>query len=95
MSNTRFKNKNNSAKVLAVLRSSRYGDIAGCVVTSGSIHADRPVTLVRNGEVIGSDLAITTMKYNLESRTHADEEQEFGVTLNFGGDIHEDDVIEQ
>ena len=83
-----------SAEIREVFRSSRYGNIAGCMVTSGIVRRNAKARLVRDGAVAAENLTIASLRRFTEDATEVREGFECGLTLSNFNDIKIGDIIE-
>jgi translation initiation factor IF-2 len=83
-----------TAEVREVFRSSRFGNIAGCLVRSGLIRRNASARLVRDGVVVAENLRIDSLKRFKDDATEVREGYECGIGLGSFNDIKVDDVIE-
>ncbi len=83
-----------SAEIRDVFRSSKFGNIAGTLVTSGKIRRNSKARLVRDGTVVNGDLAIGSLRRFKDDATEVTEGYECGVGLGTFNDIRVGDVIE-
>jgi translation initiation factor IF-2 len=83
-----------SAEIRAVFRSSRFGNIAGCMVRSGVIRRNAKARLIRDGAVVADNLSIASLRREKDDATEVREGFECGLTLNGYNDVNVDDVIE-
>jgi translation initiation factor IF-2 len=83
-----------TAEVREVFRSSRFGNIAGCLVRSGTIVRNSKARLVRDGAVAADNLTIESLKRFKDDATEVREGFECGIGLGSFNDIKVDDVIE-
>jgi translation initiation factor IF-2 len=83
-----------SAEVRAVFRSSRFGNIAGCLVRSGTIRRNAKARLIRDGAVVADNVTIASLRREKDDATEVREGFECGLTLSNYNDIKVDDVIE-
>ena len=83
-----------TAEVREVFRSSRVGNIAGCLVRSGEIRRNTKARVLRGGVVIGDNLTIDSLKRFKDDATEVREGYECGIGLGSFNDIKVDDVIE-
>jgi translation initiation factor IF-2 len=83
-----------SAEVREVFRSSKFGNIAGCLVRSGVITRNARARLVRDGAVVRDSLAIESLRRFKDDVTEVREGYECGIGLGSFNDIKVDDVIE-
>lgn len=82
-----------TAKVLAVFRSSRLGNIAGSIVTDGVFKRNYLVKLKRNGEVLYSG-PIGSLKRMQDDVKEVKKDTECGILLSGFNEFKEEDVIE-
>ncbi|HEX6076048.1 MAG TPA: translation initiation factor IF-2 [Micromonosporaceae bacterium] len=83
-----------SAEIREVFRSSRFGNIAGCMVTSGVVRRNAKARLVRDGAVAAENLTVASLRRFTEDATEVREGFECGLTLGSFNDIKTGDVIE-
>ncbi|MGH3716472.1 MAG: translation initiation factor IF-2, partial [Micromonosporaceae bacterium] len=83
-----------SAEIREVFRSSRFGNIAGCMVTSGLIRRNAKARLVRDGNVVADNVTISSLRRFTDDATEVREGFECGLTLSNFNDIKVEDVIE-
>ncbi|MFZ0158103.1 MAG: translation initiation factor IF-2, partial [Kineosporiaceae bacterium] len=83
-----------TAEVREVFRSSKFGNIAGCLVRSGEIRRNSKARLLRDGVVVGDNLQIDSLKRFKDDATEVREGYECGIGLGSFNDIRVDDVIE-
>jgi translation initiation factor IF-2 len=83
-----------TAEVREVFRSSKFGNIAGCLVRSGTIVRNSSARLVRDGVVVAESLKIESLKRFKDDATEVREGFECGIGLGSYNDIKVDDVIE-
>jgi translation initiation factor IF-2 len=82
------------AEIRAIFRSSKIGNIAGCMVTSGTIRRNAKVRLLRDGAVVAERLDLGSLKREKDDVTEVREGFECGLVLKGFNDIKIDDVIE-
>ncbi|HEU5129863.1 MAG TPA: translation initiation factor IF-2 [Glycomyces sp.] len=82
-----------SAEIREVFRSSKFGNIAGCLVTKGSIKRNAKVRLVRDGGVV-AETTIDSLRRFKDDATEVREGYECGITLKNYNNIEEGDIIE-
>ncbi len=82
------------AEIRAIFRSSRIGNIAGCMVTSGVIRRNAKVRLIRDGAVVADQLDLTSLRREKDDATEVREGFECGLVLRGFNDIKEGDVVE-
>jgi translation initiation factor IF-2 len=83
-----------TAEIREVFRSSKVGNIAGCVVRSGTIVRNSKARLVRDGVVVADNLTIASLRRFKDDATEVREGFECGISLGNYNDINVDDVIE-
>jgi translation initiation factor IF-2 len=83
-----------TAEVREVFRSSKFGNIAGCLVRSGTIVRNSKARLIRDGIVVADNLAIESLKRFKDDATEVRDGYECGIGLGSYNDIKIDDVIE-
>lgn len=83
-----------TAEVREVFRSSKFGNIAGSLVRSGTIVRNSKARVLRNGKVVGDNLTIESLKRFKDDATEVREGFECGVGLGSYNDLQVDDVIE-
>ncbi|MBP1158267.1 translation initiation factor IF-2 [Rhodococcus sp. PvR044] len=81
------------AEIRAMFRSSKVGNIAGCLVTSGSIKRNAKARLLRDSVVVAETVTISSLKREKEDVTEVREGYECGLTVTYN-DIKVGDVIE-
>ncbi|MFD2025531.1 translation initiation factor IF-2 [Promicromonospora aerolata] len=83
-----------SAEIRQVFRSSKFGNIAGSVVRSGSIRRNSKARVLRNGTVVGDNLTIESLRREKDDVTEVREGFECGIGLGSFNDVTEGDTIE-
>jgi translation initiation factor IF-2 len=83
-----------TAEIREVYRSSKFGNIAGCLVRSGEIRRGSKARLVRDGAVVAPNLTIESLRRFKDDVTEVREGYECGIGLGSFNDIKVDDVIE-
>ncbi len=83
-----------TAEIREVYRSSRFGNIAGSLVRSGTIVRNSRARLVRDGAVVADNLAIESLRRFKDDATEVREGFECGIGLGSFNDIKVDDVVE-
>ncbi|WP_460865921.1 translation initiation factor IF-2, partial [Rhodococcus aerolatus] len=81
------------AEIRAMFRSSKVGNIAGCLVTSGSVRRNSKARLLRDGRVVAVNLTVSSLRREKDDATEVREGYECGLTVTYS-DIKVDDVIE-
>ncbi|WP_092656136.1 translation initiation factor IF-2 [Actinopolymorpha singaporensis] len=83
-----------TAEVREVFRSSKFGTIAGCLVTSGTIRRNSKARLLRDGAVVVESSDIASLRRFKEDATEVREGYECGLTLHNYNDVRVGDVVE-
>jgi translation initiation factor IF-2 len=83
-----------SAEVREVFRSSRFGNISGCIVRSGEIRRNAKARLLRGGVVINDNLQIDSLRRFKDDVTEVREGFECGIGLGSWNNIEVEDTIE-
>lgn len=84
-----------SAEVREVFRSSKAGNIAGSIVRSGEIRRNARARVLRDGNVIGDNLSIESLKRFKDDATEVREGYECGIGLGSSyNDLRVGDIIE-
>lgn len=81
------------AEIRAIFRSSKVGNIAGCLVTSGLIRRNAKARLIRDNVVVAETVTISSLKREKDDVTEVRDGYECGLTVTYN-DIKEGDVIE-
>lgn len=81
------------AQIREIFRSSRIGNIAGCMVIDGTIRRNAKTRLVRDGVVV-TETTIASLRRERDDVVEVREGFECGVTLSNYSDIRIDDIIE-
>lgn len=81
------------AEIRAIFRSSKVGNIAGCLVQSGIIRRNAKARLLRDNVVVAENLTVASLRREKDDVTEVREGYECGLTLTYS-DIKEGDVIE-
>ena len=81
------------AEIRAIFKSSKVGNIAGCLVQSGLIRRNAKARLLRDNVVVAENLTISSLRREKDDVTEVREGYECGLTLTYS-DIKVDDVIE-
>ena len=82
------------AEIREIFRSSKAGNIAGCMVTSGLIRRNAKVRVLRDGAVVADNLDLSSLRREKDDVTEVREGFECGLVLRNFQDIKEGDVIE-
>jgi len=83
-----------SAEIREIFRSSKLGNIAGCIVRSGVIKRNAKARLLRDGVVINDNLQIGSLRRFKDDATEVREGFECGVGLGNWNNIEVEDTIE-
>ena len=83
-----------SAEIRDIFRSSKVGNIAGCIVRSGVIRRNAKARLLRDGTVVADNLTIGSLKRFKDDVTEVREGFECGLTLSNFNNIQIGDIIE-
>jgi translation initiation factor IF-2 len=81
------------AEIREVFRSSKFGNIAGCMVTDGFMRRNAKARLLRDGVVV-AETSIASLRREKDDATEVREGYECGITLSNYNDIKIGDVIE-
>jgi translation initiation factor IF-2 len=81
------------AEIREVFRSSKFGNIAGCMVLDGSMRRNAKARLLRDGVVV-AETSIASLRREKDDATEVREGFECGITLRNYNDIKIGDVIE-
>ncbi|MDP3972378.1 MAG: translation initiation factor IF-2, partial [Candidatus Nanopelagicales bacterium] len=82
------------AEIREVYRSSKFGNIAGCLVRHGEIKRNSKARLIRDGVVVAGQLTVMSLRRFKDDATSVREGFECGIGLGSFNDIKVDDVIE-
>lgn len=82
-----------TAEIQQVFKSSKFGNIAGCMIRSGTIKRGTKARLVRDGIVVADDLEISSLRREKDDVTEVREGFECGIGLGVK-DIRVGDSIE-
>jgi translation initiation factor IF-2 len=83
-----------TAEIREVFRSSKLGNIAGCLVRSGEIRRNSKARLIRDGIVVANSLTIDSLRRFKDDATEVREGYECGIGLGSFNDMRPEDVIE-
>lgn len=83
-----------TAEVREIFRSSKFGNIAGSIVRSGLIRRNTKARVLRNGEVVGENLSIESLKRFKDDATEVREGYECGIGLGSFNDLTVGDIVE-
>jgi len=82
------------AEIRAIFRSSKIGNIAGCMVIGGVIRRNAKVRVLRDGAVIADNLDLASLKREKDDASEVREGFECGLVLRNFQDIKEGDIVE-
>jgi translation initiation factor IF-2 len=82
------------AEIREIFRSSKFGNIAGCIVRSGTITRNSKARVIREGIVIADGLAIESLRRFKDDATEVRTDFECGIGLGKYNDIQIGDEIE-
>ncbi|QAY74417.1 translation initiation factor IF-2 [Agromyces protaetiae] len=82
------------AEIREVFRSSKFGNIAGVIVRSGTITRNAKARVIRDGVVVGDNLAIESLRRFKDDVTEVRTDFEAGIGLGKYNDIQIGDEIE-
>ena len=82
------------AEIREVFRSSKFGNIAGVIVRSGTITRNAKARVIREGIVVGDNLAIESLRRFKDDVTEVRTDFEAGIGLGKFNDIQIGDEIE-
>lgn len=83
-----------TAQIRAVFRSSKLGNIAGCMVTGGTIKRNTKARIIRQGAVVADNLNVEGLRREKDDVTEVREGFECGINLGSFNDIKVEDTIE-
>jgi len=76
-----------------IFRVPRVGNVAGCIVRSGTITRNGKARLIRDGVVISDNLTVESLRRFKEDATEVREGYECGIGIGYN-DLKLEDVIE-
>ena len=82
------------AEIREIFRSSKVGNIAGCMVTSGVIRRNAKARLIRDGNVAADNLDLSSLRREKDDVSEVREGFECGLTLRGFNDIKQGVVVE-
>ncbi len=82
------------AEIREIFRSSKFGNIAGVIVRSGTITRNAKARVIRDGVVVGDNLAIESLRRFKDDVTEVRTDYEAGIGLGKFNDIQLGDEIE-
>lgn len=82
------------AEIREIFRSSKAGNIAGCMVTSGLIRRNAKVRILRDNAVVADNLDLASLRREKDDASEVREGFECGIVLKNFQDIKIGDVVE-
>ena len=82
-----------TAEIREVFRVPRIGNVAGCIVRSGTIHRGSKARLIRDGVVVSDNLTVESLRRFKEDATEVREGYECGIGIGYN-DVRIADTIE-
>jgi len=82
-----------TAEIREVFRVPRVGNVAGCIVRSGTITRGSKARLVRDGVVVSESLTVDSLRRFKDDVTEVREGYECGIGIGYS-DVKVEDVIE-
>ncbi|MCK9825958.1 translation initiation factor IF-2 [Nocardioides cavernae] len=82
------------AEIREIFRSSKAGNIAGCMVTSGLLRRNAKVRVLRDGAVVADNLDLASLRREKDDASEVREGFECGLVLRNFQDIKIGDVVE-
>jgi translation initiation factor IF-2 len=82
------------AEIRAIFRSSKIGNIAGCMVIDGVIRRNAKVRVIRDSAVVADNLDLASLKREKDDASEVREGFECGLVLRNFQDIKEGDIVE-
>jgi len=82
------------AEIREIFRSSKFGNVAGVIVRSGTITRNAKARVIRDGVVVGDNLAIESLRRYKDDVTEVRTDFEAGIGLGKFNDIQMGDEIE-
>ncbi|MCW2851138.1 MAG: translation initiation factor, partial [Nocardioides sp.] len=83
-----------TAEIRDIFRSSKIGNIAGCMVTSGTIKRNAKARLLRDGSVVADNLDFSSLRREKDDVSEVREGFECGLVLRGYNDIKVGDIVE-
>ncbi|MCL2489141.1 MAG: translation initiation factor IF-2, partial [Propionibacteriaceae bacterium] len=81
------------AEIREIFHSSKFGNIAGCMVQTGLVRRNAKVRLTRDGTVL-AETSIASLRREKDDASEVREGFECGMTLGNYSDIHIGDLVE-
>ena len=82
-----------TAEIREIFRVPRIGNIAGCIVRSGTIHRGSKARLIRDSVVVSDNLSVDSLRRFKEDATEVREGYECGIGIGYN-DVRIGDTIE-
>jgi translation initiation factor IF-2 len=82
-----------TAEIREVFRVPRVGNVAGCIVRTGTIHRGSKARLIRDGVVISDNLTVESLRRFKDDATEVREGYECGIGIGYN-DVRIGDTIE-
>jgi translation initiation factor IF-2 len=82
-----------TAEIREIFRVPRVGNVAGCIVRSGTITRNSKARLIRDGVVISDNLTVESLRRFKDDATEVREGFECGIGIGYN-DVHIGDTIE-
>ena len=82
------------AEIREIFRSSKAGNIAGCMVTDGVIRRNAKVRVLRDGSVVADNLDLASLRREKDDASEVREGFECGLVLRNFQDIKIGDIVE-
>jgi translation initiation factor IF-2 len=82
-----------TAEIREIFRVPKIGNVAGCIVRSGTITRNSKARLIRDGVVVSDNLSVGSLRRIKDDVTEVREGFECGIGIGYG-DIKVEDVIE-
>jgi translation initiation factor IF-2 len=83
-----------TAEIRDIFRSSKIGNIAGCMVTAGTIKRNAKARLLRDSAVVAENLDLASLRREKDDVSEVREGFECGIVLKGYNDVKVGDVIE-
>ncbi|HEX5770115.1 MAG TPA: translation initiation factor IF-2, partial [Nocardioidaceae bacterium] len=82
------------AEIREIFRSSKIGNIAGCMVIKGVVRRNAKARLLRDGNVVADNLDLASLRREKDDASEVREGFECGLVLRGYNDIKQGDVVE-
>jgi translation initiation factor IF-2 len=83
-----------SAEVRDIFKSSKFGNISGCLVQDGTIKRNAKARTLRNGVLVGEGLTVDSLRRFKDDATEVKDGYECGIGLGSFKDIQVGDIIQ-